>query len=47
MLDEANAMAELNQSGRDNTVEKLKDKYTVSSPAVDDELAAIKAKMGM
>ena len=47
MLDEANAMAELNQSGRDNTVENLKDKYTVSSPAVDDELAAIKAKMGM
>ena len=41
MLDEANAMAELNQSGRDNTVENLKDKYTVSSPAVDDELAAI------
>ena len=47
MLDEANSMAELNQSGRDNTVENLKDKYTVSSPAVDDELAAIKAKMGM
>lgn len=47
MLDEANAMAQLNQSGKDNTVEDLKDKYKVSSPAVDDELAALKAKMGM
>ena len=47
MLDEANAMAQLNQSGDSVRVEDLKDKYTVSSPAVDDELAAIKAKMGM
>lgn len=47
MLDEANAMAELNQAGVDNSVEDLKDKYKVSSPAVDDELAALKAKMGM
>ncbi len=47
MLDEANAMAELNQAGDAVQVEDLKDKYTVSSPAVDDELAAIKAKMGM
>lgn len=47
MLDEANAMAQLNQSGDSVHVEDLKDKYTVSSPAVDDELAAIKAKMGM
>lgn len=47
MLDEANAMAELNQSSNASTVEDLKDKYKVSSPAVDDELAALKAKMGM
>ena len=47
MLDEANAMAELNQSSNASTVEELKDKYKVSSPAVDDELAALKAKMGM
>lgn len=47
MLDEANAMAQLNTSGDSVTVEDLKDKYKVSSPAVDDELAALKAKMGM
>ena len=47
MLDEANAMAQLNLSGDSVKVEDLKEKYTVSSPAVDDELAAIKAKMGM
>ena len=47
MLDEANAMAELNQSTNASTVEDLKEKYKVSSPAVDDELAALKAKMGM
>ena len=46
MLDEANAMAELNTTGASVTVEDLKDKYKVSSPAVDDELAAIKAKLG-
>lgn len=47
MLDEANAMAELNSAGEESTVEALEAKYKVSSPAVDDELAAIKAKMGM
>lgn len=47
MMDEANAMAQLNQSLETNNVEALKDKYKVSSPAVDDELAALKAKMGM
>lgn len=47
MLDQANAMAELNtSSGTENTVENLKDKYKISAPEVDDELAAIKAKMG-
>ena len=40
MLDEANAMAQLNLSGDSVKVEDLKEKYTVSSPAVDDELAA-------
>ncbi len=47
MLDEANAMAELNSSGLETTVEDLEEKYKVSAPEVDDELAAIKAKMGM
>lgn len=47
MLDTANAMAELNTSGRDSSVEELEQKYKISAPAVDDELAAIKAKMGM
>ena len=47
MLDEANAMAELNTAGVDNSIESLEEKYKVSAPAVDDELAAIKAKMGM
>ncbi len=47
MLDEANAMAELNSSGMESTVEDLEEKYKVSAPEVDDELAAIKAKMGM
>ncbi len=47
MLDEANAMAELNTSGADNSIKDLEEKYKVSAPAVDDELAAIKAKMGM
>lgn len=47
MLDEANAMAELNSSGVDNSIEELENKYKVSAPAVDDELAALKAKMGM
>lgn len=47
MLDEANAMAELNTAGADNSIQDLEAKYKVSAPAVDDELAAIKAKMGM
>lgn len=47
MLDEANAAAELNKAGQTEQVEDLKAKYDVSSPAVDDELAALKAKMGM
>lgn len=45
MLDEANAKAELNAPGE--TVEDLKEKYAVSSTEVDDELAALKAKLGV
>ena len=47
MLDEANAMAELNQSQEDSDIDNLAAKYD-SAPqdaAVDDELAALKAKM--
>lgn len=45
-LDEANAMAELNQTG--DSVEELTRKYDEksSSPDVEDELAALKASMG-
>lgn len=46
MLDEANAMAELNTSGTESSIESLEEKYKVSAPAVDDELAALKAKLG-
>ena len=49
MLDEANAMSELNQSQADSDVDSLAAKYD-SAPqdaAVDDELAALKAKMGL
>ena len=48
MLDEANAMAELNQSVAENNIDDLAKKYdTEKSAAVDDELAALKAKMGL
>ena len=49
MLDEANAMAELNASTSfEDSVEELEKKYSAgNSPQVDDELAALKAKMGM
>ena len=46
MLDEANAMAELNSSSAGESVEVLEAKYKVSAPEVDDELAALKAKLG-
>lgn len=49
MLDEANAMAELNK-GAENDIDALASKYDEpanSSTAVDDELAALKAKMGL
>lgn len=45
-LDEANAMAELNKVGTSG-VDDLARKYdTIATPEVDDELAALKAKMG-
>lgn len=47
MLDEANSMAELNEQPADEAAE-LEKKYTgASSQAVDDELEALKAKMGL
>lgn len=49
MLDKANAMAELSQSS-DEGLSDLEAKYdtqTVASSQVDDELAALKAKMGL
>lgn len=48
MLDEANAMAELNTSSAEDSIEDLKNKYD-SAPAanVEDELAALKAQMGL
>lgn len=48
MLDEANAMAELNTSSAEDSIEDLKNKYD-SAPAADveDELAALKAQMGL
>ena len=48
MLDKANAMAELNMSSMQESVEDLETKYdTADTSAVDDELAALKASMGM
>ncbi len=52
MLDKANAMAELNSSAEEADISNLAAKYdsassTAASPAVDDELAALKAKMGL
>ena len=48
MLDEANAMAELNK-GAENDIDALADKYDgpAGNGAVEDELAALKAKMGL
>jgi len=49
MLDEADAMAELNSTEESSSVEDLTKKYDADSKsaAVDDELAALKAEMGM
>lgn len=48
MLDEANAMAELNQSVREKDVDGLMRKYDdQGNSSVEDELAALKAEMGI
>ena len=44
-LDKANAMAELNSSSSEQSIEDLTKKYS-SSVNVDDELAALKASLG-
>ena len=45
MLDKANALAELNKSPEDD-MEELAKKYENNVPGVEDELAALKAKLG-
>ena len=49
MLDEADAVGELNTSSADEDLDDLAAKYdsTGTTSAVDDELAALKAEMGM
>lgn len=48
MLDEANAMAQLNESAKQDSVEDLMAKYDqTSSTQVDDELAKLKEQMGL
>lgn len=49
MLDEAEAAGELNRSGADGDLDDLAAKYdsTGTTSAVDDELAALKAEMGL
>lgn len=49
MLDEADAMAELNQSKSSTSVEELTRRYDADhkTDQVDDELAALKAEMGV
>lgn len=48
MLDEANAMAELNTGVKEDSVEDLARKYdSPETSDVDDELAALKAQMGL
>lgn len=49
MLDEADAVGELNKSASGNDIDDLAGKYDTAGTgsAVDDELAALKAEMGM
>ncbi len=48
MLDQANAMAELNNSGLNQEIDELMAKYDgLADATIDDELASIKAKLGM
>lgn len=48
MLDEANAMSELNKTATESSIESLASKYDnpTQDSSVDDELAALKAQMG-
>ena len=48
-LDEVNAMAELNEDSSTSSIEELAKKYdsTETKSDVDDELAALKAELGM
>lgn len=49
MFDEADAMTELNDAGKEDSLEELAKKYDNDNKtsAVDDELAALKAEMGV
>ena len=49
MLDEADAISELNKSASGNDIDNLTSKYNsvVAGSDVDDELAALKAEMGL
>lgn len=46
MLDEANAMAELNTNSAADSLADAMERYDDKAPAVEDELAALKAKLG-
>ncbi len=46
LLDQSNAMAQLNEKPIDET-EELESKYNNASKSVEDELAALKAQMGL
>lgn len=49
-LDEANAMAQLNDSNKEESIDDLMEKYdedTNTPSQADDELAALKAKLGL
>ena len=46
MIDEANAMAELNTNSAADTLADAMERYEDAAPAVEDELAALKAKLG-
>ena len=48
MLDQANAMTELNQTTQESGIDSLAAKYDAApNAAVQDELAAMKAKLGL
>ena len=48
MLDEANAMSELNKTAAESSIVALTSKYDspANASSLDDELAALKAEMG-